>query len=305
MGIFMSKSNKKVFTKDEIAVLSANPNVKNCRENRLTLTYEFRLKLYEEWVKKPGIVTIRRIMNENGIDTRLTGCQLTSTLNSKFKKFGKPSRGTNKAFGVNANSFRTNMNDNEFLLSTGVFVKERKGIKFSDDFISEVSLTFPDISIEDKLKEKGIDPNIVGYQRIQDLKRKLLSGDYKSKENTSYSKELIDKYSGHPYVKRITGKKFSLTDGFYIEAKSLLPLGIGEILTVFDMDGNDFSYTFKAKVLNRIRNDEYKDYNPVYDISIMKKRCAALEKISEDSFPKLKDMVKSSSKLSKIGRAHV
>lgn len=48
----MRKSKKKVFTKDEIAMLSANPNVKHCRENRLTFTYEFRLKLYEEWVKE-------------------------------------------------------------------------------------------------------------------------------------------------------------------------------------------------------------------------------------------------------------
>lgn len=295
MGIFMSKSKKKVFTKDEIAVLSANPNVKNCRENRLTLTYEFRLKLYEEWVKKPDVFTIRRIMNENGIDTSLTGRQVSVTLNSKFKKFGKPSRGTNKVFGVNVNSFRTDMNDNEFLLSTGVFVKGRKGIKFSDDFISEVSLTYPDVFIEDKLKEKGINPDIVGYQRIQDLKRKLLGGE----ENTSYSKELIDKYSGHPYVKRIIAKKFSLTDGFYIEAKPLLPLGIDEILSVFNIDGDDFPYTLKSSIIFKIRNGEYKDYKPTDDISILSKRCAALEKIINNSFVELKDKVKTSNKLSK------
>ena len=298
MGIFMGKQ-KKIFTKDEIAVLSANPNVKHCRENRLTFTYEFRLKLYEEWIKKPDTGTIRRVMNENGLDNRVIGRKVICNLGKSFKKDGKPSRGTNKKFGINASSFKTDQNDNDFLISTGVFVKGRKGIKFSDEFVAEVSLTFPDVSIEDKLKKKGIDPDIVGYQRIQGLKRKLLNGDSNPREKTSYSEELIDKYFGHPYIKKLNQNQFSLTDTFYIEAKSLLPLGIDEILTVFNIDGNDFSYTFKVNVLNRIRNSEYKDYKPVDDIFIMKKRCAALEKVSEDSFIELKDMVKSSGKLAK------
>ncbi|MGN1406397.1 MAG: IS3 family transposase [Erysipelotrichaceae bacterium] len=292
-------SKKKIFTKDEIAVLSANPNVKHCRYNRLTLTYEFRLKLYEEWIKNPGVGTIRRVMNENGIDTGMIGCNVISHITEAFKVRGKPTFGTNNKFGINASSFKTDQNDNDFLISTGMFVKGRKGIKFSDEFVAEVSLTFPDVSIEDKLKEKGIDPDIVGYQRIQTLKRKLLNVDYTTKEKTSYSKELIDKYSGHPYVKRLNHNQFTLIDSFYVEAKPLLPLGIDEILAVFDMDSNDFPCVFKVNVLNRIRNGEYKNYKPVDDISIMKKRCEAMEKVSEASFAELKDMVKSSSKLGK------
>lgn len=298
MGIFMAYKKKR-FTKDEIAVLSANPNVKHCRENRLTFTYEFRLKLYEEWVKKPCTGTIRHIMNENGIDTGMIGFDVMHHLDQRFKIDGKPVYGTNKKFGVNASSFRANKNDNDFLVSTGVFVKSKKGIGFSDNFIAEVSLTFPDLSIEDKLKEKGINPDIIGYHRIQTLKRKLLNGDYKPKERIFYSKELVDKYSGHPYVKSAGNKKIMFYNAFYIEAKPLLPLGIDEILTIFGMDSKDFSHTFKANVLNRIRNGEYKDHVPVDDISIMKKRCEATEKVIEASFIELKDMVKSSGKLAK------
>ena len=63
---------KKAYTEQEIKILSENPNVKNVRRNRLGLTLEFRQKLYDEWVKVPRIGTIRKFLNENGVDTRMT-----------------------------------------------------------------------------------------------------------------------------------------------------------------------------------------------------------------------------------------
>lgn len=63
----------KVYTEQEIQILSKNPNVKYVRRNRLGLTLEFRQKLYDEWVKVPRIGIIRKVLNENGVDTRMTG----------------------------------------------------------------------------------------------------------------------------------------------------------------------------------------------------------------------------------------
>ena len=43
---------KKVYSYQEIKILSDNPNVKYVRRNRLVLTFEFRQKLYDEWTKE-------------------------------------------------------------------------------------------------------------------------------------------------------------------------------------------------------------------------------------------------------------
>ena len=44
----------KRFTNEEIELLSKSPYVKNIRQNRLTLTHEFRCILYDEWIKQPS-----------------------------------------------------------------------------------------------------------------------------------------------------------------------------------------------------------------------------------------------------------
>lgn len=295
----MSKRINNRYSKNQIAVLLANPNVKHCRENRLTLTYDFRLKLYDEWIKNPSVGTIRRVMEENGINTKILNRDYIYGISKNFKVSGRPSNATSKVLFNYRDSFRTNQKDDEYLLSTGVFVKGRHGIRFSDEFVAEISSVFPNVSIEDKIIEKDIDLNIVGYQRIRSLKLKLLGNHYKPKERISYSKEVVDKYSNHPYVKKISDRIFLLTDSFYIEAKSLLPLGIDEILSVFNIDGDDFPCTLKSSIFFKIRNSKYKDYKPVDDISTLKNRCATFEKISEKSFNKLKDMIKSSGKLAK------
>lgn len=75
---------KKVYSNQEIKILSNNPNVKYVRRNRLVLTFEFRLKLYDEWIKNPKISTIKKVLNENGIDSRITGKDFERSLNNNF-----------------------------------------------------------------------------------------------------------------------------------------------------------------------------------------------------------------------------
>ena len=43
---------KKVYSDQEIKILSDNPNVNYVRRNRLVLTFEFRQKLYDDWTKE-------------------------------------------------------------------------------------------------------------------------------------------------------------------------------------------------------------------------------------------------------------
>ena len=288
----------KIYTEQEIQILSENPNVKYVRRNRLVLTFEFRQKLYDEWVKVPVIGTIRKVLNENGIDTRMTGQSFVGNLQVKFK-LNRPYKASNSKFGVNANSFKTNKEDNEYLLSTDVFVKGRNGITFSNEFINEVSLTYPNVSIESKLKERGIDPDVVGYQRIYDLKRKLSDVTYRVKEKPYYPDEVKIKYSNHPYVAKITNKRFVLKDTFYKDASLFIDYQMDEILKIFDFDPNDFSYVFKAKTQNRIRNKDYKCDEFINDVSILTNRIAKLEEMVTLNNKDIKESLKHSTKLSK------
>lgn len=288
----------KIYTEQEIQILSENPNVKYVRRNRLVLTFEFRQKLYDEWVKAPVIGTIRKVLNENGIDTRMTGQSFVGNLQVKFK-LNRPYKASNSKFGVNANSFKTNKEDNEYLLSTDVFVKGRNGITFSNEFINEVSLTYPNVSIESKLKERGIDPDVVGYQRIYDLKRKLSDVTYRVKEKPYYSNEVKIKYSNHPYVAKITNKRFVLKDTFYKDASLFIDYQMDEILKIFDFDPNDFSYGFKAQTQNRIRNKDYKCDEFINDVSILTNRIAKLEEMVALNNKDIKESLKYSTKLSK------
>ena len=289
---------KKMYSDQEIKLLSENPNVKYVRRNRLVLTFEFRLKLYDEWVKNPSVSTIRKVLNENGINTRITGKDFEHHLNLNFKH-NKPFRASNSKFGVNANSFKTNKEDNEYLLSTDVFVKGRNGITFSNEFINEVSLTYPNVSIESKLKERGIDPDVVGYQRIYDLKRKLSDVTYRVKEKPYYPDEVKIKYSNHPYVAKITDKHFVLKDIFYKDARLIVDYQMDEILKIFDFDPNDFSYGFKAQTQNRIRNKDYKCDEFINDVSILTNRIAKLEEMVALNNKDIKESLKYSTKLSK------
>lgn len=289
---------KKVYSDQEIKILSDNPNVKYVRRNRLVLTFEFRLKLYDEWVKDPKISTIKKVLNENGIDSRITGKDFEHTLNNNFKH-NKPFKASNSKFGVSINSFKTNKNDDEYLLSTGVFVKGCNGITFSNEFINEVSLTYPNVSIEDKLKEKGIDPDIVGYQRIYILKKKLSVSSYMIKEKSYYSNEVKIKYDNHPYVAKITDKHFVFKDAFYKDASLFIDYQIDEILKIFDFDPNDFSYGFKVQALNKLRNKDYKCDEFIDDVSIITNRIAKLEEIVTLNNKDIKESIKHSTKLSK------
>ena len=289
---------KKVYSDQEIKILSNNPNVKYVRRNRLVLTFEFRQKLYDEWTKDPRIGTIRKILNENGIDTRMTGQSFISHLQEHFKR-NRPSSASNSKFGVGVNSFRTNKDDNEYLLSTGVFVKGRNGITFSDEFINEVSLTYPNVSIEDKLKEKGINPDIVGYQRIYGLKKKLSVSSYMIKGKPYYSNEVKIKYSNHPYVAKISDKHFVLKDIFYKDARLFVDYQIDEVLKIFDFDPNDFSYGFKAQILNKLRNKDYKSDDFINDASILTNRISKLEEMVVLNNKGIKESLKHSTKLSK------
>uniref|UniRef100_UPI003F81BF85 HTH domain-containing protein n=1 Tax=Catenibacterium faecis TaxID=2764323 RepID=UPI003F81BF85 len=163
----------KRFTNEEIELLSKSPYVKNIRQNRLTFTYEFRCILYDEWIKQPSTSQIRSVLKSYGFDCSMLGKDAINKINTNFKQYGHPTNGKNKVLGKHDSIEKYS---NAYLIDSGVFVKSRKGINFSSEFIDKAYKEYPSVSIESLLESCGLDPNKVGYHRIYELKRKLEDG---------------------------------------------------------------------------------------------------------------------------------
>ena len=123
--------NGKRFTKDEIDILSKSPYVKNIRENRLTFTYEFRCILYNEWIKSPTVVQIRKVLTSYNFNCVMIGYKVVNRIHRDFKRNGRPSRGKNKSFGIH--ELLAEKYDDSYLVDSGVFIKSGIGVRFTSE----------------------------------------------------------------------------------------------------------------------------------------------------------------------------
>ncbi|MCI1346732.1 MAG: hypothetical protein LKG61_07160, partial [Solobacterium sp.] len=51
-------------TDEQIQQLRKDPNVKLVRHNRISFTYEFRMKMYERWATNPSVTAIRQFLSD-------------------------------------------------------------------------------------------------------------------------------------------------------------------------------------------------------------------------------------------------
>ena len=271
----------KRFTNEEIELLSKSPYVKDVRQDRLTLTHEFRCILYDEWIKQPTTYQIKSVFESYGFNCSILGKAFIKSTILNFKRSGRPSGGKNKTLGQNASTIE--LYDNSFLIDSGVFVKERRGIHFSSEFINKAYKEYPSVSIESLLESYGLDPEKVGYQRIYRLKEKLKKGE-NPKEKVSA--DAVEKYTGHPYIQRCTSNHFTLKKQFYDEALIFINYPIDEILDIFEIDGSDLPVTVLNRIETQLRywNDDSDNMmvecDQEFRCRIQYNRMRALEKLS-------------------------
>ena len=296
------KSRAKHFTEEQIEKFRNDPNVRYVDDHTIRFKYEFRLKLYEAWEaeKRQGV---RRTLIENGYDLKELGKQLSDSLCRNFKRAGRPQNAKSNQPVGSLQSFRTNPEDNEYLLKTGKFIKKNKGITFSDDFANELFHKYPEQSIEEGLKAAGIDPELVGYHRIYVLKRKF-EGKGRTELDEKYSQEVIEKYKGHPYVESITVKQFSFSKAFYNEASSLIgSIDIDSVLEIYGVLPSDLSVSARTglsfKLSHWNKTDDVCKEVSVPRLRIQQRRCQALTKLVEENFRRIRKEVSSMNCLQK------
>lgn len=282
------------FTEKEIELLSKSSYVKFVRQNSLLFTYEFRCILYDEWVKQPSTSQIRKVLQSYGFDCSMLGADFIYSINFKFKHNGRPSKGKNKVFGQS--QYSVELYDNSFLVDSGVFVKGRRGITFSSEFINKAYKEYPSVSIESLLESYGLDPEKVGYQRIHGLKRKLKKGE---KPEEKISADAVEKYSAHPYIKRCTAAHFTLKKQFYNESLIFISYPIDEILNIFEIDGSDLPIRVRNKIKKQLiswngdSDDMVVECDQEFRCRIQHNRMRALEKLSMMHFERIRKILPS------------
>lgn len=283
-------SKIKRYTKDEIDVLSKSPYVKNIRENRLTFTYEFRCIVYDRWIVNPGLSELRKILESFGFSRSLLGSTFSKKMHYRFISNGRPSRGKNKIFKVNAQNI--DKYDDSFLIDSGVFIKSGRGVQFTSEFIDQVYKEYPAVSIESKLESYGLTPEKVGYQRIYMLK-KVLEGV--NPRDEKFDSDIINKYIHHPYVQRCTSKQFYLKSRFYNEAYRFKELPVDEVLGIFEINGSDLPVGVCNRIKYKLNNWNIESLNITDEVDLYFKlrvqynKIQALEKLSLMHFNRLRD----------------
>lgn len=273
---------KKRYTEEQILKYQNDPNIKEITETRLRFTLEYRQRIYDAVCNSLSHSTISDFLKNDGYDDIVHAYMAVRVLYNSFKKYGRPKNGERSA---TSKMYHHDKNDDALLLATGRFQKSKHGIAFTDNFISEIYHAYPKCSIEDSIRAAGIDPDLVGYQRIISLKRKF--DHYETvPQSMKYSEQIIKKYSSHPYVKRITSKQFSLKDCFYNEACYFNHMKIDDILDMYCIDHNDLSVNSRNMILYKIshwkRTDDRQEDSSSLTVQIQKNRLLALQKLFED-----------------------
>lgn len=286
----MNMSKIKRYTKDEIDVLSKSPYVKNIRENRLTFTYEFRCIVYDRWIVNPGLSELRKILESFGFSRSLLGSTFSKKMHYRFISNGRPSRGKNKIFKVNAQNI--DKYDDSFLIDSGVFIKSGRGVQFTSEFIDQVYKEYPAVSIESKLESYGLTPEKVGYQRIYMLK-KVLEGV--NPRDEKFDSDIINKYIHHPYVQRCTSKQFYLKSRFYNEAYRFKELPVDEVLGIFEINGSDLPVGVCNRIKYKLNNWNIESLDNIdavdlnFKLRVQCNKMRALEKLSLMYFNRLRN----------------
>ena len=157
---------KRYYTPEEIEMFRNDPNVKDVSEKRLRFTLEFRQKMYEAIKDNICTATVRSFLTSQGYDHTVFNQHFEHDIAKNMKLRSPTNHG-----GITVRN--TDKHDNDILLATGLFVKARTGITFSESFIEHLYHAYPKQSIEEGIRNAGIYPQMVGYQRIYTLERKF------------------------------------------------------------------------------------------------------------------------------------
>ena len=228
--------------------LRKNPRVYSVDIYNLVLKTDFRIELFKLW-KQGDTAGMAALMSESGLGTNRVGMDYVTILANQFKSSGYPTPKKCEA------DIDPGLITNNPLLVSGIYVlsgRSFNGIQLSSEIEARLFRGYPEISIEDGIRQAGGDPLDVGYNRLRKIrmdfeeKTKKLGG-FVNADDTDHKQDDLWRYdadyektfaeiSSHPYVKSYDGNTVTMNDLFYNEAYLLWGIDINTILAAYELN---------------------------------------------------------------------
>ena len=246
------------FTNEEIEILSKDARVKYVDKYSLRFTLKFRQELYDAIYPNLTINNLRNILKEKDFSIKFYPKFLCNLI-EKFK-IRKPCGAANSEIYKPSNVLSIDKTYNSYLLTTGKFKRERNGITPTNELMEEIYAVYPKISVEEYLKNIGLDTKRIGYQRIYNIQKEL---DEPTQKEITFNDEQILYLKNNPYIQRITKYHISFKNNFYQEAKLFNHMHINEILKIFEINPNWINYSRKNTINYKIKSYIYQEIKPL------------------------------------------
>lgn len=180
----------KPYTAEEIHVLQQYPEVfKDVKPNRLTFTYQFRLKCWELFGSTIEVYDIqsylKKITSKECVDILKHHAAL-STLAQGIRRRGRPKGARNEKAGEALfDNEQLTVNDIHKLIDDGWYVLKTGGLSPTDKLMDLVSDISPDTDLWQTLEDAGIPPKQLGFIRYRYLQKKIRDLDKKKQSDHS------------------------------------------------------------------------------------------------------------------------
>ena len=274
--------------------LQSNPVVKTVSHSNIEFTLSFMIHLFERWKSAPGPETITMALAEEDILFEDITSRLSEDLSIKFQNGGYPRHRNKKEFEID-----TSYKESNPLILSGKFhkIKTRWGLEIDPEFRQELKKTYPDVSIEVKMKSLGVNPLDVGYGRIHRLAQQFdqeMADAYNAEKNSDEDPipDIVTPsiMMMHPYVKTVDRGILYMTDAFYNEVY-MLPNKVTDLLGIYGIDAGKVNEESLIRIHSKIT--EWKptggvDFSVDEEILEMQnRRIAAMHSTVKNGFSKI------------------
>ena len=277
--------------------VAENPVVLRAFDDRIDLTYDFRVELFELW-KKNGKGAIALRLEERGLGEEMVGSAYSDCLAEMFRSSGYP-----RPHAIEKDAMNRYLMENP-VFKSGLFEYAYGGVSIKSDFRSAMLQIYPQKPVKDILKESGINLKDLGYEKLKALKKdvarqlgktgtvKPVQPKEKEQEQAEDEEQRIEDIESavlwHPYISGMRNGEVVMTRAFYNEASVLMPVDMEKVLDIYEIDMSWTDIMSRTKMgikLERWRStkDDQPKPSPMV-IRIQKKRKAFMEERVRENF---------------------
>ena len=244
----------------DVNELSRNPKVYKVDERRITLTTDFRIELFKLW-KNGDPERIQQMLDENDLGIEKTGNDFLETILSSFKSGGYP------VYKNAELELKTGFQEDNPLILSGKYKRDgrkRQGLSIDPAFEQWLFARYPELSVEEGIKAAGLDPEDVGYNRIQRLKKTFEERTQRLYKDSIavYSDDGADDEAANagrsntmdhnPYISDIRDGVIELNEAFYNESYLLTSLGVDTLFEAYELEKEWFTGRNRIIIQSRL-----------------------------------------------------